>query len=92
MDGWRVSRGPLAEQLATVKGERLMDTSGSTWSEATSRMSGLADELNDKLEDAGGSLRDIDGQARAFMKDSPFVALAAAVVGGLLLGRLLSRL
>ena len=69
-----------------------MDTSGSTWSEATSRMSGLADEVNDTLKDVGASLRDIDGQARAFMKDSPFVALAAAVAGGFLLGRLLSRL
>ena len=69
-----------------------MDTSGSTWSEATSRMSGVADEFNNKLKDAGANLRDIDGRARAFMKDSPFVALAAAVAGGFLLGRLLSRL
>lgn len=69
-----------------------MDTSSSTWGDAASRASGLADELNDRLKDAGANLRDIDEQARAFVKESPFVALAAAVAGGFLLGRLLSRL
>jgi ElaB/YqjD/DUF883 family membrane-anchored ribosome-binding protein len=70
-----------------------METSGSTWAdEASSRLGGIADELNDRLKDAGANLRDIDEQARAFIKESPFVALAAAVVGGFLLGRLLSRL
>jgi len=70
-----------------------METSGSTRSnEAGSRLGGLADELNDRFKDASGSLRDLDEQARAFLKESPFVALAAAVAGGFLLGRLLSRL
>ena len=70
-----------------------METSDSSWAdEASARIGGLADDLNDRLKDAGTSLRDIDEQARAFIKDSPFVALAAAVAGGFLLGRLLSRL
>ena len=70
-----------------------MDTSsGSTWNDATSRIGGLADEVNDRLKDAGANLRDIDEQARAFVKESPFVALAAAVAGGFLLGRIISRL
>ena len=70
-----------------------MDTSsGSTWNDATSRIGGLADEVNDRLKDAGANLRDIDEQARAFVKESPFVALAAAVAGGFLLGRIMSRL
>jgi ElaB/YqjD/DUF883 family membrane-anchored ribosome-binding protein len=69
-----------------------METSDSLWSdEASARIGGLADDLNDRLKDAGTSLRDIDEQARAFLKHSPFVALAAAVAGGFLLGRLLSR-
>jgi ElaB/YqjD/DUF883 family membrane-anchored ribosome-binding protein len=70
----------------------MADTSGSTWNDATSRMSGMADEFNDRVKDAGASLRDIDEQARAFVKESPFVALAAAVAGGFLLGRIMSRL
>ncbi len=69
-----------------------MDTAGNTWNDATSRMSGLADDLNERVKDAGANLRDIDEQARAFIKESPFVALAAAVVGGFLLGRIMSRL
>ena len=70
-----------------------METSGSNWAnEAGSRVSGMADELNDRLKDAGANLRDIDEQARAFIKESPFVALAAALAGGFLLGRLLRRL
>ena len=69
-----------------------METSDSLWAdEASARIGGLADDLNDRLKDAGTSLRDIDEQARAFLKESPFVALAAAVAGGFLLGRLLSR-
>ncbi len=70
-----------------------METSNSSLAdEASARIGGLADDLNDRLKDAGTSLRDIDEQARAFIKDSPFVALAAAVAGGFLIGRLLSRL
>ena len=69
-----------------------MDTAGNTWDDATSRMSGLADDLGERFKDAGANLRDIDEQARAFIKESPFVALAAAVVGGFLLGRIMSRL
>ena len=70
-----------------------METSSSTWgSEAGSRVSGLADELTDRLKNASAGFRDIDEQTRTFVKESPFVALAAAVAGGFLLGRLLSRL
>ena len=69
-----------------------METSSTWGSEAGSRVSGLAEELNDRLKDASAGLRDIDEQARAFVKESPFVALAAALAGGFLLGRLLSRL
>jgi ElaB/YqjD/DUF883 family membrane-anchored ribosome-binding protein len=70
-----------------------MDTSSSRLgSEGGSRVGGLAEELNDRLKDASAGLRDIDEQARAFIKESPFVALAAAVAGGFLLGRLLSKL
>ncbi len=70
-----------------------MEHAGGSWAgDASSRISGLADELNERLKDAGAGLRDIDEQTRAFVKESPFVALAAAVVGGFLLGRLLSRL
>lgn len=69
-----------------------METSGSTWEEASSRVSGIANEFNDKLKDAGVGLRDIDEQARAFVKGNPLVALAAAVAGGFFLGRMLSRL
>lgn len=69
-----------------------MESSTSTGGDAGGRMSGLTDEFNDRLKSAGANLRDIDDQARAFVKESPFVALAAAVAGGFLLGRLLSRL
>ena len=69
-----------------------METSSTWGSEAGSRVSGLAEELNDRLKDASAGLRDVDEQARAFVKESPFVALAAALAGGFLLGRLLSRL
>lgn len=70
-----------------------MENSGSSWAQdASSRISGMAEDLNERLKDAGANLRDLDEQTRAFVKDSPFVALAAAVVGGFLLGRLLSRL
>jgi len=60
--------------------------------EASARVSGLADDVNERFKDAGAGLRDLDEQTRAFVKHSPFVALAAAVAGGFLLGRLLSRL
>ena len=50
------------------------------------------DDLNERLKDASANFRDFDAQTRAFMKESPFVALAAAIAGGFLLGRLLSRL
>jgi len=70
-----------------------METSGSTWAdEAGARFGDMADQLNDRFKDASASLRDIDEQARTFVKERPFVALAAAVAGGFLLGRLLSRL
>jgi ElaB/YqjD/DUF883 family membrane-anchored ribosome-binding protein len=52
----------------------------------------LADELTDRWKNASAGLRGIDEQTRTFVKESPFVALAAAVAGGFLLGRLLSRL
>ena len=70
-----------------------MEQSASNWAdEASARVSGLADDLNERFKDAGTGLRDLDEQTRAFVKQSPFVALAAAVAGGFLLGRLLSRL
>jgi ElaB/YqjD/DUF883 family membrane-anchored ribosome-binding protein len=69
-----------------------METSSTWGDEATSRVSGLASEFNDRLKSASTNLRNIDEQARTFVKESPFVALAAAVAGGFLLGRLLSRL
>jgi ElaB/YqjD/DUF883 family membrane-anchored ribosome-binding protein len=70
-----------------------MEESARNWADETgARIGGLADDLNDRLKDASASLRDIDAQTRAFVKESPFVALAAAVAGGFLLGRLLSRL
>jgi ElaB/YqjD/DUF883 family membrane-anchored ribosome-binding protein len=69
-----------------------MESSGSTWNEANTRTGGLADELNEKLKDAGASLHDIDDRARTFVKDRPLVALGTAAVGGFLLGRLFSRL
>ena len=70
-----------------------MEQSASNWAdEASARVSGLADDLNERFKDAGAGLRDLDEQTRAFVKHSPFVALAAAVAGGFLLGRLLSRL
>ncbi len=70
-----------------------MEHSASNWADdAGTRLGGLADELNQRVKGAGASLRDIDEQTRAFVKESPFVALAAAVVGGFLLGRLMSRL
>jgi ElaB/YqjD/DUF883 family membrane-anchored ribosome-binding protein len=43
------------------------------------------------VQQAGSELREIDRQARAFIKESPFVALGIAVAGGYLLGRLLGR-
>ncbi len=70
-----------------------MEQSASNWAdEASARVSGLADDVNERFKDAGAGLRDLDEQTRAFVKQSPFVALAAAVAGGFLLGRLLSRL
>lgn len=69
-----------------------MEPSGSSWNEANSRSGGLADELSEKLKDAGASLHDIEDRARTFVKDRPLVALGTAAVGGFLLGRLLSRL
>lgn len=70
-----------------------MGTSSSTLgNEAGERIGELAEELNDRLKDASAGLRDIDEQARAFVKENPFVALAAALAGGFLLGRLLSKL
>jgi len=70
-----------------------MEQSASNWAdEANARVSGLADDLNERFKDASAGLRDLDEQTRAFVKHSPFVALAAAVAGGFLLGRLLSRL
>ena len=69
-----------------------METSDSSWAdEASAKLGGLTEDLNNRLKDAGTSLRDIDEQARAFIKDSPLVALAAALAGGFLIGRLLSR-
>jgi len=70
-----------------------MEQSASNWAdEASSRISGLADDLNERFKDASAGLHGLDEQTRAFVKESPFVALAAAAVGGFLLGRLLSRL
>ena len=70
-----------------------MEQSASNWAdEASARVSGLADDVNERFKDASAGLRDLDEQTRAFVKHSPFVALAAAVAGGFLLGRLLSRL
>ena len=70
-----------------------MEQSASNWAdEASARVSGLADDVNERLKDASVGLRDLDEQTRAIVKQSPFVALAAAVAGGFLLGRLLSRL
>ncbi|TMA83266.1 MAG: hypothetical protein E6J72_00485 [Deltaproteobacteria bacterium] len=70
-----------------------MERSASNWAdEASARVSGLADDVNERFKDASAGLRDLDEQTRAFVKHSPFVALAAAVAGGFLLGRLLSRL
>ena len=68
-----------------------MDPSGNTWNEANPR-TGLADQLDEKLKDTGASVQDIDGRARTFVQNKPLVALGTAAVGGLLLGRLLSRL
>jgi len=70
-----------------------MEQSASNWAdEASARVSGLADDVNERLKNASAGLHDLDEQTRAFVKHSPFVALAAAVAGGFLLGRLLSRL
>jgi len=70
-----------------------MEQSASSWAnEAGAKISGMADDLNERLKDASANFRDFDAQTRAFVKESPFVALAAAVAGGFLLGRLLSRL
>jgi len=70
-----------------------MEESASSWAnDAGAKISGLADDLNERLKDASANFRDFDAQTRAFVKESPFVALAAAVAGGFLLGRLLSRL
>ncbi len=51
----------------------------------------FADDLQDRLQEPGTSWQDLDAQARTFIRESPFVALAAAIAGGFLIGRLLSR-
>lgn len=69
-----------------------MSSSEHSWAdEAGARIGDAGDDVTDRLKEAGETLRAIDGEARAFIKENPFVALAAAVVGGFLIGRILSR-
>ncbi len=70
-----------------------MVTSEGSWAdEASARIGECGDDLNDRLKHAGTTLHDIDDGVRAFVKENPFVALAGAVLGGFLIGRVLSRL
>ena len=69
-----------------------MQSSEESWAdEAGTRIGDAGGDVTDRLKDAGETLRGIDAEARAFVKENPFVALAAAVVGGFLVGRILSR-
>jgi len=56
-----------------------------------SRRDEFSERLNQRLKQASSELRGIDEQARAFVKESPFVAIGIAVAGGYLLGRLVGR-
>ncbi|HEY2387065.1 MAG TPA: hypothetical protein VGK30_08900 [Candidatus Binatia bacterium] len=71
-----------------------MHTSEHSWAdEAGSGIGGdYGGDGRDRLKDAGETLSAIDTEVRAFVKENPFVALAAAVVGGFMIGRILSRL
>jgi len=71
-----------------------MQTSEHSWAdEAGSRIGDdYGGEGSDRLKNAGETLSAIDTEVRAFVKENPFVALTAAVVGGFLIGRILSRL
>jgi ElaB/YqjD/DUF883 family membrane-anchored ribosome-binding protein len=44
------------------------------------------------MEQARSAFDDVDEQVRSFVKERPFVAVGVAVLGGFVLGRLLSRL
>jgi ElaB/YqjD/DUF883 family membrane-anchored ribosome-binding protein len=70
-----------------------MQTSEHSWAdEAAERIGDDYGDGGDRLREAGKTLSAIDTEVRAFVKENPFVALAGAVVGGFLLGRILSRL
>ena len=56
-----------------------------------SRLDEFSERFNERVKQAGSELREIDHQARAFVKESPFLALGIAVASGYLLGRLLGR-
>jgi hypothetical protein len=50
------------------------------------------DIIDIDLEDIVGSAAEVDGKVRALVKKHPFKALAVAVVGGFVLGRVASRI
>jgi hypothetical protein len=71
-----------------------MQTSEHSWADEAGERIGAdyAGGGSDRFRDASETLSAIDTEVRAFVKENPFVALAGAVVGGFLLGRILSRL
>jgi ElaB/YqjD/DUF883 family membrane-anchored ribosome-binding protein len=67
-----------------------------TSSDGVSGVADVADTIGasvaDAADDVASQARDADRAIRRFVVERPFVALAAAVTGGFLLGRLLQRL